>query len=149
MIEVTTNTDAFASSLAQLQRRMSNLKPVMQSIGAEMESRVANRFETRSDPDGKSWAEWSPFTLATYPEGGRRKLLERYGDMLSSLNWKATSDSVRIGFGVDYATYHEFGTETMPRRGLLFSDPDNGELGAADEQAIDELLQDWIDGVFD
>ena len=31
----------------------------------------------------------------------------------------------------------------------LFADPDNGTLGAEDEQAITDLLQDWLAGVFD
>lgn len=147
MIDVTVDQSAFASDLAALQRRMANLRPVMRSIGAEMESRVANRFETRSDPDGQAWDAWAFSTALTYPKDGRRKLLERYGDMVSSLNHKAGADFSRIGFGVDYATYHEFSTSTMPRRGLLFSDPENGELGKADEDAITELLQDWLNGL--
>lgn len=149
MIEVTTNTDAFEDSLRQLRRRVADLRPIMEGIGGELESRIANRFETRSDPDGKSWQAWSPSYLANYPQDGRGKLLERTGDLISSLNWQATDTSVRVGFGQIYSTYHEFGTERMPRRGLLFSDPEQGQLGADDEAAIDELLQDWLDGIFD
>lgn len=158
MIEVSTNTDAFASSLDELQRRMSNLRPVMRSIGTELESRIANRFETETDPDGHAWEEWAESTRESYPKDGRGRLLQRYGDMLHSLNWKASADQVRVGFGAVasrnrdvYATYHEFGApnNNMPRRGLLFSDPDQGQLGAADEQAVTDLLQDWLDGLFD
>lgn len=149
MIEVTTNTEAFSNSLAELQRRMGNLRPVMQSIGAELESRVAGRFETRRDPNGKAWADWSDTYRELYPEDARGKLLQRYGDMVSGLSWKATSNSARIGFDRAYSTYHEFGTDRMPRRGLLFADPETGELGAKDEQAVTDLLQDWLDGVFD
>ncbi len=149
MIEIQTNTEAFDQALQQLQRRLKNLRPVMQSVGSELESRIANRFETRSDPDGKAWQAWSPSYLANYPKDGRGKLLQRTGDLISSLNWQATDTSVRVGFGQIYGTYHEFGTERMPRRGLLYSDPEQGQLGAEDEAAIDELLQDWIDGIFD
>lgn len=149
MITISVPVETFGRQLDELQRRMGNLRPVMQSIGAELESRVANRFETRRDPLGDAWAAWSDSYAANYPEDGRRKILERHGDLISSLNWRADASSVRVGFGVPYAAYHEFGTKRMPRRGLLFADPENGELADQDEQAIDDLLQDWIDGVFD
>jgi phage virion morphogenesis protein len=158
MIDITTDTSAFNDSLRELQKRMGDLRPVYRSLGAELETRILSRFETRSDPAGKAWEPWSEQTIEHYPADGRRKLLERYGDMLSSLNWKASADMVRVGFGAVasrnrdvYATYHEFGApnNNMPRRGLLYADPEKGQLGAADEQAIDDVLQDWLDGVFD
>lgn len=156
MIEVITNTVPFAGSLEQLQRRMKDLTPLMRSIGVKLEGRIAGRFETQTDPDGAGWAAWAASTVATYPEDGRRKLLQRYGDMIDSLNSKPDASSVRVGFGAvagrnrdAYQTYHEYGSDRMPRRGLLFSDPDQGTLGAGDEQAINELLQDWLDGLFD
>lgn len=148
MIEVQVNQAAFDKSLAELQRRMGNLRPVMESIGAELESRIANRFETRRDPLGRLWAQWSQSYAEQYPEDGRGKVLERTGDMLHSLNWRADRSSVRVGFGVPYAAYHEFGTRRMPRRGLLFADPENGELSGADERAINELLADWLNDAF-
>jgi phage virion morphogenesis protein len=146
MIEVTTDTVAFDSSLQQLQKRLGNLKPLMQEMGAIVENKVRDRRETRTDPDGDPWAPWKASTIATYPAGGRGKLLERTGAMWdrSGPGWKATADSVRIGFDKAYATYHEFGTKNMARRGLLFSNPDTGALGAADEQAITDLLDDWL-----
>ena len=144
MITVQVNSARTDRALQQLQQRMRNLQPVMQSIGAELESRIANRFETRRDPMGRFWARWSQSYADQYPADGRAKVLERYGDMLSSLNWRADRASVRVGFGVPYAAYHEFGTKRMPRRGLLFADPEQGQLSRPDEQAIAELLQDWL-----
>jgi phage gpG-like protein len=80
-----------------------------------------------------------------------RKLLDRTGDMWDRTGpqWTATDNSVRVGFDKDYATFHEFGTSRMPRRGLLFADPNKGTLGADDERAVDEYLQDWLNGLFD
>lgn len=149
MIEIFAPTDELADALAELQRRMTNLRPVMRSIGTELESRIASRFETRTDPAGIEWLEWSPAYRASYPEDGRGQLLQRYGDLVNSLNYKADAESVRVGFGRIYGTYHEFGTKHMPRRGLLFANPKSGELGEGDEKAINDLLQDWLDGVFD
>ena len=140
MLTIQTDDRAFRASLEVLYRRLGDLTPVMNSIGMELESRVSGRFETRTDPSGKAWAPWAPATVEYYPQDGNRKLLDRYGDMLLSLNHQAGKDSVRVGFGKVYATYHEFGTKTMPRRGLLFADPEAGTMGAGDEAAVLDII---------
>ena len=155
MIEVTTDTSGFDSSLRQLQKRMGNLRPVFKDLGAVLENQVRDRRETLTDPNGRRWAEWSDYTRETYPASGRGKLLDRSGDMWDRTGPEWTvqglaSDLVlRVGFDKSYATFHEFGTDKMPRRGLLYADPEKGTLGANDEQAIDDVLQDWLDGLFD
>lgn len=126
---------------------MGNLTPVMQSIGMELESRISGRFESRSDPSGRNWAPWAQSTVDSYPEDGNRQLLDRYGDMLASLSHQADASSVRVGFGQPYAAFHEWGTEHMPRRGLLFADPDAGTLAEDDEAAVLDILGVWLDGL--
>ena len=140
MLEIKLDDSAFRADLAALYRRLGDLTPVMQSIGMEMESRISGRFETRTDPSGKSWAPWADSTLESYPEDGNRQLLDRYGDMLLSLNHKADATSVRIGFGKPYAAFHEWGTKHMPRRGLVFADPDAGTLAKGDEEAVLDII---------
>lgn len=146
MLEIKLDDSAFRADLATLYRRLGNLTPVMQSIGMEMESRVSGRFETRTDPNGSGWAAWAPATLARYPKDGNRQLLDRYGDMMLSLNHQADATSTRIGFGKPYATFHEFGTKRMPRRGLLFADPNAGTLAPGDETAVLDILSLWLTG---
>jgi len=140
--------------LQRIQRGMRSLRPVMDSIGQELESRVSARFETETDPFGRAWEPWSPFTAATYPADGHGRILDRYGDMLRSLSHKADADSVRVGFGAVaskagdvYAIYHEFGTEFMPRRGLLTANPERGELAQGDEAAVLDILGDFLNGL--
>ena len=147
MIDIQTDDSAFRASLTRLQSRLGNLTPVMQSIGMELESRISGRFESRTDPAGRAWAPWAQSTVETYPDGGNRRLLDRYGDMLASLSHQANADSVRIGFGQPYAAFHEFGTTDMPRRGLLFADPDAGTLGEGDQDAVMDILGVWLNGL--
>lgn len=147
MINIQTDDSAFRASLTRLQSRLGNLTPVMQSIGMELESRISGRFESRTDPAGRAWAPWAQSTVETYPDGGNRRLLDRYGDMLASLSHQANANSVRIGFGQPYAAFHEFGTTDMPRRGLLFADPDAGTLGEDDQDAVMDILGVWLDGL--
>lgn len=130
--------------LHQLRARSSNLQPLMDRIGQEMESRVSARFETRRDPLGRPWAPWTPSTVKSYPEDGRGFLLDRYGDMLDSLSHSADATSVTIGFGQPHAAYHEFGTKRMPRRGLLTADTDSGTLGPDDAESILDIVRSYL-----
>ena len=145
MLTITADDKVFRSSLANLYRGMGDLTPVMQSIGMELESRISGRFESRTDPSGNAWAPWAQSTVDSYPDGGNRRLLDRYGDMLASLIHQADATSVRVGFGQPYAAFHEWGTEHMPRRGLLFADPDAGTLAEGDEAAVLDILGVWLD----
>lgn len=130
-----------------LRDKIDDMTPVMDSIGQEMETRVSNRFETQTDPMGVAWSPWAESTKATYPEDGNGRLLDRYGDMLSSLNHQADESSVTYGFGMPYAAYHEYGTDRMPRRGLLTDDPESGVLSEGDEVAVLELLSRYLSSI--
>lgn len=155
MIEVTTNTAAFDSALQQLQRRLGSLSKPMQEIGAALETAIGNRRETGTDPNGRRWAAWSASYAASYHikrkgETGapRGRVLERTGDMWEGLVSNATDDSVRVGFGQTYASFHEVGvpSRNMPRRGLLFADADAGTLSRDDEGKVLDILEEWLSG---
>ncbi|PZP65956.1 MAG: virion morphogenesis protein, partial [Delftia acidovorans] len=96
-------------------------------------------------PWGNSWAPWEPATRESYPEDGNRRLLDRYGDMLASLNHSADANSVRVGFGDPVAVYHEWGTKHMARRGMVFGEPDAGTLADEDAQAVLDIISVWLD----
>ena len=64
--------------------------------------------------------------------------------MLGSLNHKADARSVTVGFGSAVAAYHEWGTEHMERRGMLFADPNAGSLGTEDETMVVDMLSDFL-----
>ena len=84
--------------------------------------------------------------MESYPDDGNGRILDRYSDLMGSLSWDADASSVRVGFGQPYATYHEWGTRHMPRRGLLFDDPDAGSLTPEDDQLVVDMLLSWLDG---
>jgi len=150
MLTIKVESKLVTDRLDMLLKRMANLQPAMHDIGVAMETRVSGRFETRTDPLGKKWEGWKPSTKESYPKDGRGLVLERYGDMLASLNSESDSTSVRIGFGAVsskgdvYATYHEFGTKTMERRGLLFADPEAGTLAPDDERAVLDVIDGFL-----
>ncbi len=145
MLTVSIYNPGVSDMLAGLQDRLGDLRPAMEAIGTTLEARVSGRFETEADPLGHPWAPWAPSTVESYPEDGNRRILDRYGDMMSSLGHQADATSVRVGFGDPVAAYHEWGTVRMPRRGLLMDDPDAGTLAPDDEAAVLEILQLFIE----
>ncbi len=137
---ITVESAALKDVLDRLYEITDDLSPVMSALGKEMEDRVSGRFETQSDPLGIAWAPWRPATVKTYPNGGNRRVLDRLGDMLDSLNHTFDDHSATVGFGQPYAMFHEFGTRHMDRRGLLFADPDAGTLAPDDEAALLDIV---------
>ena len=127
-----------------LRDKIDDMTPVMDSIGAEMETRVSNRFETQTDPMGVPWSPWAESTKASYPEKGHRFFLYRLGDLLGGISHQADQSSVTYGFDVPYAAYHELGTDKMPRRGLLTADPEAGTLSDSDEAAILDVISRYL-----
>lgn len=158
MLTITVDDSAFRATMRRLQDGLSDLTPVMERIGYTLEANVKNRFETATDPNGQPWKAWTEQTRATYPfagteyakgdEGpGNGRLLDRYGTMLGGLNHQADSNSVRVGFAMPYAAYHEYGTKKMHRRGMLMGNPDAGTLGQGDEKAVLDILNDFLQGL--
>lgn len=157
MLTVTADHSAFKDSIQELYRHFGQMQPIMESIGMELEGRISGRFESRTDPAGVAWHPWLQSTKDSYPfEGtpaaakhgvGNGRLLDRYDGMIRGLNHQADDSSVRVGFDKGYSSYHEFGTEHMSRRGLLFGDPEAGKLGKDDEQAVLDVLGDWLNRI--
>jgi len=155
MLTVYADDGAYRSHLERLQKSLGDLEPVMDAIGARLESNIRNRFATRTDPNGLAWAPWKDSTLEDYPfpgseaakidGAGNARLLDRYGTMLDSLSYDSDPNRVSIGFGQPYATYHEFGTKHMDRRGMLMADPEAGILGPDDETGVVDILTNWLD----
>lgn len=142
MIEIEIHSQPVLDAFNRLIAAGQEPRAMLDAIGKEMESRVSARFETSTDPAGNPWSPWKPSTVKSYPKSGaNNKLLDRFNDMLGSLNHQADGDSVSIGFGQPYAKYHEFGTNKMARRRMLTADPDAGTLGAGDEEAIVGVLR--------
>lgn len=92
----TASVDQYLSLLA---RRMSDLTPVMETIGGILASSVARNFEESRSPDE---TPWKPV------KGGGRPLLAS-GRLRDSINYRAYGDRVEVGTDLSYAAIHQFG----------------------------------------
>ncbi|WP_082922612.1 phage virion morphogenesis protein [Halothiobacillus diazotrophicus] len=144
MLTINVNDRFVVDALSHLMQHVTDMQPAMASIGQELVTRISNRFETQTDPMGHPWAQWAESTKKSYPEDGNGRILDRYGDMLDSLNFQADSDSSKIGFGDPVAVFHEFSTRYMPGRQMIFDDPVAGTISPADQKAIIDIVQGYL-----
>jgi phage gpG-like protein len=143
----------------ELAKRLRDLKaigqqpvPMLEAMAQCLQERIGLSFDTKTDPNGKAWAKLRPSTRARYDlqdsrsgSGGRSgTLLERTGLMRASLTRQALSRSVLVGFGRAYAVYHEFGTNRMARRALIFANSETGEFSEGDRQAILKIATEYL-----
>lgn len=124
--------------LRALERSGKDFTPILREIGTLIESSVQQRFDTKTDPDGKAWAAWSAKTAEARAKENRGALLVYTGNMRSGLSSSVANKQVRVGFNVDYAQNHEFGTSKIPGRRMLLTR--SNDLSTADRAEIYELL---------
>lgn len=142
---VDVKNESVVQALTSIAARLNDLSPPMRDIGQGLERSIRMRFAAQSDPDGTKWHTLAPSTVLNRAKtGARGGILEHFGTMLESLSFQADSNSVRVGFGVDVAVFHEFGTKKMPQRKMMFSDPATGQLGKDDEALVLDLLGKYL-----
>ncbi|TAG76545.1 MAG: virion morphogenesis protein [Burkholderiales bacterium] len=125
---------------------------LLDALAQSLSERMALRFETKTDPTGTKWKDHEPSTTARYAaedarignRRGRGSLLIRTGLMRASLTRERTARDVLVGFARPYAVFHEFGTRRMPRRGLVFADPEAGKLSDDDIAALLKTGERWF-----
>jgi phage virion morphogenesis protein len=91
-------------------------------VGAALVKQVADEFRESRDPYGRAWA---PVFRRVKGRKGlvQGKPLIKTGRLRASVVAKISGSEVRIALPVEYASYHQFGTRTIPQRQIL---PDTG-----------------------
>ena len=122
----------------------------LDSVARTMRERVLERFNTKTAPSGRKWAKWAPSTAAARirPDAIHGTLLERTGALKRSFVARPEgTSSLRVGFSVSYAEFHEKGAPGMPARPLLtvdrgtrLSKRDSVAVSLAVERAVSAAL---------
>lgn len=97
-----------------------NLSPVLDDVGAHIETSTKERFETNIAPDGTPWKQ----SRRAAADGG--KTLLDHGHLRDSIQRApATDDEVVIGTNLIYAAIHQFGGVIRPKNAkkLAFKTP--------------------------
>ena len=118
-----------------------DLTPLMDAIGLLLENSTRERFETKRDPEGISWAQLKPQTIERKRNKNgsiRGGILVDYGDLRKSITYFANTQSVTVGSDRQYSQYHQTGTEHMPARRFL-------GLTEEDVKEIDEFIRIFLE----
>ena len=120
-------------------RNIGTLEPVMEQIGLDILADNAMQFLTEGDYYRASMVammvapKWEPLADATVRQRerlgyeGAHPILWRRGDLANSLSsrdapgnvFETTATGLRVGTNWPTASYHEYGTRTMPPRPLV------------------------------
>lgn len=152
-----TGAEQILARLFFLEKRLGDLSPVYDEIGAFIESQANIRFDTKTDPDGHAWQAWADSTAKRRAKQGRGTLMSFSGLLRTSLTHTADADGVVVGFsatnksGGGYASPLEFGapSHNLPPRHMLLSslaDLSGGAaaLGDEDWQGVVALLDTYF-----
>jgi phage virion morphogenesis protein len=107
-------TGSALKGLPEYTKRLKNLKPAMDAIGAAILSEVDLGFREQRDPWGEPWAALSEKTTLPMRRKGKGKgpgaqILMNTGKLAESFSHQATKRSVVVGTTKKYAGTHQFG----------------------------------------
>lgn len=115
MISVELKEDEITGVLLRLSRAMTDMSPVMDSIGEQLEYETEQRFEQGVAPDGTPWAPKSQATIDAYTRrGGTVDFRPLYGQ---NLDGTPLRKSFHRDFGPDFV---EIGTNKIQAAVMQF-----------------------------
>ena len=107
-LEVTVDDAALKAGLKNLADALGDLRPFFQDVGETLLNSTRERFNSRTGPDGESWAPLSP-SYAAKKKRNRNKILTLSGALRGTLTKQADKDTLRIGTPLVYGATHQFG----------------------------------------
>jgi len=107
---ITVQDSALRAELARLQAHLTNLTPVMRSIGQTLRTNIDLGFRGEQDPWGVPWRPLSDVTLRRR-RGTSAQILRDTGRLANSMTYRADRNSVSVGTNVVYAATHQFGAQ--------------------------------------
>lgn len=143
-IDVTHDIPALNEHLTALQQRLNgDLTPLMQAIGSVLEGSTRQRFADKKSPNGGAWVVLMPSTIKA--KNGRSNILVDSGDLIRSITFHASSDSVVIGTDRPYGKYHQTGTKKANDETKMVARPWLG-LSQQDQFDINDLIVGYLAG---
>ena len=131
-----------AANLHALENKLGgDLTPLMDAVGFFLENSTRERFETKRDPEGISWEQIKPATVARkqHKNGSiRGGILVDHGDLRKSITYHASTQSVAVGTDRQYGQYHQTGTVHLPARRFL-------GLSEADKDGVNDIIRQFLE----
>jgi phage virion morphogenesis protein len=167
--KIDVSTNAIATALTAAAEGVDDLTALMQDIGELMVERTKQNFREGSGPDGTQWAPRSQTTLDAYARRGDKPtggpLVGVTKALSTTISHEAGPRSVDWGSNMIYAAVMQFGA-AQGEFGARIGKDKNGRdffmtipwgdiparpflgVGADDETAILETIEDWFEDLF-
>lgn len=155
-INISLNSSATQSAIAELTAKLGDLTPVMSAVGEYFLIETRNRFDREVDPSGKSWAKLAQATVRdktrrqksgqTRSGGSRARVNAQPNAILKStfllrdtISYKPSTFSVAVGTNQKYGVHHQFGAPraNVPARPFL-------GYNSEDLKEIEEIVNDAL-----
>ena len=129
--------------LTNIVDKVSSIKhTTMNLIGQTIKSDILLNYIEEKEPNGTPWADLKPATIREKRKIGKEKKLIRTGNLKKSLNFRAKTGEVKIGYGMSYSVFHQLGTKNMVARKILPT-----EVSEIDMEEIERLIIKGINDV--
>jgi len=152
MIEIQYDDREVLDALHELQRRMGDLTPVMRGIAGVMADATERAFGNEEDP--ATGLAWHPLMASTVKMrgGDAHPILQRSGQLASSVVTDYGADFAQIGTNKVYAAMHQFGGVTSPNSMIpgktIPARPFLG-LGDDDQEEILDIVRGYLGEALD
>jgi phage virion morphogenesis protein len=113
MFTITMNSAAIEAMTSQIQQRMLNMTPLMQSIAAELVDEAELNFAAQGRP---KWAGLKPVTIAR--RGSSNPILQVSGGLAGSITPFHGADFAGVGSNKKYAATQQFGAKKRQFKGV-------------------------------
>lgn len=139
--------------LEALQKRFQHLSEQLQhddslveQIGDQQANSAKRRImEAKREPSGQRWKPWSERYRKTV-KNPNHSLLRKTGALLDSITYEVRGPwEVEVGSNLEYAGAHLRGTDRIPARPYLDTEP--GFSDPSDRRELREIVRDYLDDV--
>jgi len=134
--------------------RLANMEPVLAVMAEDMKQFVRDRFESGTDPMGDDWVPLEPATIAGRRKGrkGRKaaggekvRILVDTAILQNSINAEATKRRLIVGTNIEYALFHQEGTEAMFARPFIPVKADFAtSIGEAEMKSFKRMITAYV-----
>jgi phage virion morphogenesis protein len=131
-----------APELSKVTENLADVTPLLDEVGAALDSDAVQRFQNEQAPDGEKWAQ----SQRAKDDGGLT--LTDSGNLSNSITHFVSGNTLEHGAGEIYSAIQHFGGKTGRNKSVDL--PSRPIIGMAETQrlSVEQILLDWgIDNV--
>lgn len=137
-----TGEEEVVQSLINLQLGLGDLSPLMDWAGRYLSNSTAERFHTKTNPEG---VQWEQLKAPTIKRKGHDNILVDSSDLMDSITYSADATHAHIfsdDSNQDKVYTHQFGyaAKKVPKRAIF-------GLSDSDSEALKNQTLIWIEGL--